>query len=74
LFDRREFFSEQWNEAEFIAKDLKPKFFVHFLLKKVQLKVQLKSGVKIIINMEYLYENIHGILDSAPAQCRIICC
>ena len=24
LFDRREFFSEQWNEAEFIAKDLKP--------------------------------------------------
>jgi hypothetical protein len=64
LFDRREFFSEQWNEAEFIAKDLKPKFFWHFSSKKSANKIIYKHGV--------LNENIRGILDTALTKCRIL--
>jgi hypothetical protein len=34
LFERNELFPEQWNEAEFIAKDLKPKFFCALFFKE----------------------------------------
>ena len=45
MSDRREFFSEQWNGAEFIAKYFKPCFFWYFSCVK-------KSTIKKILRQE----------------------